>query len=76
MSGLYEGTDLVDKTFYGFRLDSVTGHLDVEVLDGGDAVVLPQEGFIDPLDYKQWVWSQDTLNFEFIDNGNLLLRIV
>jgi hypothetical protein len=77
MSGFYKGSDLVDKTFYGFRLNDRTGHLDVEVINDGETpVVLPQDGFIDPEDYKQWVWSQDTLKFKFLDNGHLLIRML
>ena len=34
MAGFYEGTDLADKVFYGFRLDPDTGNLNIEVLDG------------------------------------------
>jgi len=77
MDNTLAGAELVNKAFYGFRLNSTTGHLGVEVIqDGTDAVVLPQDGFIDPDDYKQWVFSDHTLQFSFLDNGHLLLRIV
>jgi len=77
MAGFYEGSDLANKTLYGFRLNSATGHLCIEVIKGGiDPVVLPQDGFIDANDYKQWVWSEDTLQFEINDNGHLLMRVL
>jgi hypothetical protein len=76
MGGFYTGTDLGDKTFYGFRYNSLTGHLDVEVINDGSEVKLPQEGYIDPDDYKQWAWSQNTIDFEFKNSGHLLIRII
>lgn len=76
MSGLYEGMDLVDKVFYGFRLNPDDGGLNVEVLDGDTPVSLPQEGIIDKYDYKQWIWSKDTIQFYWGDKGHLLMRLV
>ena len=76
MSGFYEGTDLVDKVLYGFRLDPDTGNLNIEVLDGDTPVSLPQDGTIDKYDYKQWVWSKDTIQFEWGNNGRLLMRLI
>ena len=76
MSGQYDGTDLVDKVFYGFRLDPDTGNLNIEILDGDTPVSLPQEGVIDKYDYKQWVWSKDTIQFYWGDKGHLLMRLV
>ena len=74
MSGLYEGMDLVDKVFYGFRLNPDDGGLNVEVLDGDTPVSLPQEGVIDKYDYKQWIWSKDTIQFYWGEKGHLLMR--
>ena len=76
MAGFYEGTDLSNKTFYGFRLDPDTGNLNVEVInDGTSAVVLPQDDIIDKYDYKQWVWSQNTLDFQW-DKGHLQVKMI
>lgn len=76
MSGFYDGTDLVDKVFYGFRMNPDDGGLNVEVLDGDTPVSLPQEGVIDKYDYKQWLWSKDTIQFYWGDKGHLLMRLV
>jgi hypothetical protein len=76
MSGFYEGTDLVDKVFHGFRLDPDTGNLNIEILDGDTPVSLPQDGIIDKYDYKQWVWTKDTLQFEWGNKGHLLMRLI
>ena len=76
MAGFYEGSDLSNKTFYGFRLDPDTGNLNVEIInDGTSAVVLPQEDIIDKYDYKQWVWSQNTLDFQW-DKGHLQVKMI
>lgn len=71
MAGFYEGSDLADKTFYGFRLSPDTGHLNVEVINDGSPVVLPQTGLVDSNDYQQWVWTRDTLRFQWGPNGHL-----
>jgi hypothetical protein len=76
MGGFYEGTDLADKVFYGFRLNPDDGNLNIEILDGDTAVSLPQDTIIDKYDYKQWFWSKDTVQFYWGNNGHLLMRMV
>jgi hypothetical protein len=76
MAGFYEGSDLADKTFYGFRLDNATGNLNVEIINDGSPVVLPQDNVISVEDYKQWVWSRDTLQFQWGPGGHLQVRFV
>jgi len=71
MSGFYEGSDLADKTFYGFRLN-----LEVISPQDGTPVVLPQEGLFDKADYRQWVWSRDTLRFQWGNNGHLQVKFL
>lgn len=76
MGGFYEGTDLADKVFYGFRLNPDTGNLDIEILDGDTPVSTPQDGVIDKYDYKQWFWTKDTVRFEWGTKGHLLMRLI
>jgi hypothetical protein len=76
MAGFYEGTDLADKTFYGFRFNPDTGGLEVEVINDGSPVALPDEGIIDKYDYRQWVWSRDTLKFQWGNNGHLQVKFL
>jgi len=78
MAGFYEGTDLSDKTLYGFRLDPDTGNLNVEITDPNDGAVisLPQDGVIDKYDLKQWVWTRDTLRFQWGNKGHLQVKFV
>ena len=57
MSGFYEGSDLADKTFYGFRLNLDTGHLNVEIIGptDGSVVALPQDNLFDKDDYRKLI---------------------
>jgi hypothetical protein len=78
MAGFYEGTDLGDKTFYGFRFDAATGNLNIEVIGptDGSPVATSQDGVIDVDDYKQSVWTRDTLGFQWGNKGHLQVKIV
>ena len=79
--GIYNGTQFHDKTFYGFKLDSV-GHLNVEIIrsDDSDTIKLPyttQAAYVDsaadslnvtfvhPDDYRSYFWSMDAITFRF-----------
>lgn len=74
MAGFYEGTDLADKTFYGFRYNPDTGKLQVEVINDGSPVELPQDGIIDKYAYTQWLWTRDTLSFQWGNKGHLQVK--
>jgi hypothetical protein len=74
--GFYSGTDLADKTFYGFRLDPNTGNLNIEIINDGSVVALPQDGAINKYDYKQWIWTKDTLRFQWGNNGHLQVKFL
>jgi hypothetical protein len=67
--------ELADKVFYGFKVNPDTSHLDVDVIDGDRPIVLPQSDIIDPHDYKQWVFSNHALSFQW-DKGHLQVRIL
>lgn len=69
---------LPKDVFYGFRLNSATGHLDIEVVaDGNGVVCLPDDEMINPLDYKQWIWTTDCLQFQFNPtNGHLEMTVL
>jgi len=70
-------TELAPKTFYGFRLDPDTGNLNIEVInDGVTPVVLPQDNIIDKYDYKQWLWTRDTIKFQWGNNGHLQVKLL
>jgi len=74
-----EVLDLANKTFYGFKLNPYNGGLDVQLIDDDTmAVSLPnlQDKIIDKYAYKHWVWSQNSLQFQWSDNGHLQVKIV
>lgn len=76
-TGIYTGNDLSDKTFYGFRLDPDTGNLNIEIINDGSPVEIPQDDIIDKYDYRQYFWSQNTVRFQFNDqNGHLLVKFL
>lgn len=76
MAGFYEGSDLADKTFYGFRFNPDDGGLVIEVINDGSPVVLPQDTVIDKYDYRQWFWTRDTVQFQWAPNGHLQARFL
>lgn len=77
--GIYTGTDLADKTAYGFRQNLATGHLNVEIIgieDTTTAVQLPVEGFIRADDYRLLFFSSDTIRFQWGPCGHLRMVIL
>lgn len=76
-SGFYDGTDLANKTFYGFRQIAETGDLNIEVINDGSTVSLPQPDYIiRPNEYKAWVWSTGTYQFRWGAKGHLEMVFV
>lgn len=76
--GGFPSTELRQKTFYGFRYNPDTGHLDVELINDSNpgVIKLPDAVIVRNDDYAQWVWSQETLNFLWGDNGYLQVEIL
>ena len=79
--GIYEGTQYGDKTFYGFKLNNLTGDLTVEVIDANDTdpIVLPDTIYseiVGPSDYKQWFWSIDAIEFDIDNKGHLRMKLL
>jgi hypothetical protein len=77
MAGFHEGTDLANKTFYGFKLIQSTGDLNVDVINDGSTVSLPQPGYIiGPNEYVNWIWSTSTYQFRWGAKGHLEMVFV
>lgn len=78
MAGFYTGTDLANKTFYGFRLTQETGNLDVDIIKNGDGVVsIPDPTYIiGPNQYVNWIFSTSTYQFRWGANGHLEMVFV
>ncbi len=75
LGGVSIPSTLPDNVFYGFRLNNSTGHLNIEKIDGDTPIALPQENIINANDYKQWVWTTNTLSFSFSETGHLLMTV-
>ena len=90
--GIYTGTLYSDKTFYGFKLDSV-GDLTCTIIksDDSDVIELPSSAsaayfdsngdslgitFKDPDEYRAHFWSLDAITFRFNQNNGHLEMVV
>lgn len=81
-------TDVIDKTFQGFKLDHATGKLTVHVIDDDSVVLsLPDDTdnkIIDNDDYKSWFYTSDMVTYEWdaagatgtSGFGHLLMKIM
>lgn len=70
----YEGIDLADKTFYGFKLINATGDCNIDIINDGSLVKLPQTGYIvGPDEYLAHFWSNGTYRFQWGDKGHLVM---
>jgi len=78
--GIYTGTQYGDKTFYGFRLNPLTGDCTVEIIDANDEtpIKIPDEIYpiTDPNDYKQWFWSIDAIEFDIDAKGHVRMKFL
>ena len=76
LTGSTLGTDLADKTFYGFQLDPNSGDLSVDVIaNGNKAIVFPDPNSPQVGDYRQFVITDRTLTFQIDARGHLILNI-
>lgn len=69
----------INKTFYGFRYNPDDGNLQIEIINDGSLISLPQTitsniSIIDKYDYKVWFWSRETISFDWSNNGHLTLE--
>jgi len=70
--------DIANRTFYGFRYDVDTARLTVEKINDGSPVRVPDADLLREDDYKQWLFTRSTLNFDWNSNAKtrLLLEVV
>ena len=68
--------DLAEKTFYGVKLVYESGQAVVDRIYGDEPIVFPQEGFQNSSDYVNWMFTNNTLNFYWQNNGHLLLEVL
>jgi len=76
--GSFPSTELRQQTFYGFRYNYETGHLDIELINDSNPglIKLPDPTITKRADYVQWAWSRETINFSWADDGYLQVEIL
>jgi hypothetical protein len=58
--------DYQNATFYGFRMNPLTSSLQIEIINDGSPVVMPDiDTDIDPNGYQQYIWSTCSLGFQW-----------
>ena len=69
--------DLVDKVFYGVRVDVETGQAFIDIINGDAPILLPDEYEVTSTSYLNWMWSYNTFRYSF-DNatGRLQLEVL
>jgi hypothetical protein len=69
--------DLVDKAFYGLRVNVVTGQAFIDIINGDSAIRLPNEYEVTSTSYLNWMWSYNTFRYSFNnETGRLLLEVL
>lgn len=80
MADVFNVNDVANQVFYGFKLNHSTGKLTLHKIDDATTPVrLPDEHLIRDDDYKQWLWTRNTLVFswnESDDPTRLLVEVV
>jgi hypothetical protein len=68
--------DLVDRVFYGVRQDTETGKASIDKIYGDAPISLPDYYTVRKDDYKNWIWTYNTLRFSWGENGRLLMEVL
>ncbi len=75
MNALPPNNDYQGLTFYGFKLGT-NGNLDVELINDGSLIKIPDPDNQSSADYKHYMWTEDTLTFSWGTNGHLKMEIL
>jgi hypothetical protein len=68
--------DWVDLAFYGIRQDSVTGAASIDKIIGDAPISLPDQFTVRSNDYKNWVWTKNTFQFYWGEQGRLIMEVL
>lgn len=69
--------DLVDKAFYGLRVNVETGQAYIDIINGDAPIRLPDEYEVTSTSYLNWMWSYNTFRYSFDqETGRLLLEVL
>ena len=67
--------DMIDMAFYGLRQDQ-TGHAYIDRIMGDSTISLPDQYTQRPDDYKNWIWTYNTLAFSWGTGGRLTMEVL
>lgn len=70
--------NVVDKAFVGFRQDSTTGNLNIEIVEDDTPVFLPDDIIIRVDDYRAHFWTKKNLEFSWSTTrpGHLIMEVL
>lgn len=69
--------DLVDKAFYGLRVNRQTGEAFIDIINGDAPIRLPDEFEEASTDYINWMWSYNTFRYSYNEiTGRLQLEVL
>lgn len=75
-SGSATVEDLVDKAFYGVKIDKAQGRLTVDRIVGDESIRLPDAYSQENDDYVNWLWTYNTFKFSWGTNGHIILEVL
>jgi len=68
--------DVVDRAFYGVRQNTDTSAVTIDRIVGDEPISLPDAYVVRKTDYKNWVWTYNTLRFSWGNEGRLLMEVL
>ena len=68
--------DFADMVFYGVRQNTETGAASIDKIYGDAPISLPDEKTVRKDDYKNWMWTNNTFQFSWGENGRLLMEVL
>lgn len=68
--------EFVDMVFYGARQNTVTGRATIDKISGDAPISLPDEYSVRPNDYRVWMWTNNTYQFSWTNDGHLIMEVL
>jgi hypothetical protein len=69
--------DIVDKVFYGAKVNSLTGQASIDKIAGDAPIRLPDSYSVNADDYRSWLWTYNTFQFSWnAETGHLLMEVL
>lgn len=68
--------ELADMPFYGVRQNTETSGVTIDKIYGDEPISLPDAYTVRKNDYRNWVWTYNTLQFYWGENGRLLMEVL